>query len=177
MRAGFCGVLATAAIAIVACGDDEGRVTSVPSTGTDTAATAPETVPATDTAPEGSDTSGEATETETDRPGADGGRSPEDQPGGAGDEVPARSQALILGRGGRLRPTMVQVPPFIAIRVELRSADGADYSLSARGRRLEAGGELTSVSKTFAGLRPGKRLVLEGPQGEVTVEANAEPGP
>ena len=71
----------------------------------------------------------------------DGGTgSPEDQPGGAGDEIPARSQALISGRGGRLSPRLVRVPPFISVRVELRSTDGARYSLRGGGKTLTVGG-------------------------------------
>ena len=121
----------------------------------------------------------------TDEARADGGGaaapsgqpSPENQPGGAGDEVPASSQALITGRDGRLHPTVVRVPPFIAIRVELKSADGVEYELAGGGRDVKAGGEIQSASTTYDGLRPGKRLVLSGPQGKVTIEATAEPGP
>ena len=103
--------------------------------------------------------------------------SPEDQPGGAGDEIPARSQALITGRGGRLSPRRVFVPPFISVRVELRSADGAEYSLEGAGKRITAGGGVARTTADFDGLRPGRRLVLSGPTGRVTVEASAEPGP
>ena len=55
--------------------------------------------------------------------------SPEDQPGGAGDEEPARSLALLTGEGGRITPPTVRVPAFISIRVELRSGDGREYGL------------------------------------------------
>ena len=103
--------------------------------------------------------------------------SPEDQPGGAGDEIPARSQALITGRGGRLSPRRVFVPPFISVRVELRSADGAEYTLEGAGKRITAGGGVARTTADFDGLRPGRRLVLSGPTGRVTVEASAEPGP
>jgi len=106
-----------------------------------------------------------------------GGESPEDQPGGAGDEIPARSQALITGRGGRLSPRRVFVPPFISVRVELRSADGAEYTLEGAGKRITAGGGVARTTADFDGLRPGRRLVLSGPTGRVTVEASAEPGP
>jgi hypothetical protein len=105
--------------------------------------------------------------------------SPEDQPGGAGDEEPARSQALLTGRAGAIRPRIVRVPPFIAIRVELRSADGRAYELRLRSRRLRAGGQLGSASTTFAGLRPGEALIGRGVGGvnDVRIEASAEPGP
>lgn len=149
-------------------GDDEGRVDQE-TVGRSTTATVP-----TETTPPRTETQSQG-ESTVDVPG--GQTSPEDQAGGAGDEVPARSLAQITGRGGRLSPRLVQVPPYIAVRVELRSADGAKYSLTGRGRKLQAGGDLSSAATTFAGLRPGRRLVLTGPQGRVTVEASAEPGP
>lgn len=105
------------------------------------------------------------------------GESPEDQPGGAGDEVAARAQASITGDGGKLTPRRVQVPPFIAIRVELRSIDGKPYRLSGGGKELATGGAISVVSERFAGLRPGKRLVLKGRAGQVVIVPSAEPGP
>lgn len=106
--------------------------------------------------------------------------SPEEtQTGGAGDEEPARSQALLTGRGGRIAPRVVRVPPYISIRVELRSADGRTYQLRFGRRRLRAGGQVSSASASFPGLRPGKALVGRpvGPGNRVRIEANAEPGP
>lgn len=166
----------------VACGDEE-------TDSTDPAVTAlPTETTATEAAPRMADT--ETAETEPDETGgadaeaeAEGGGaaapggSPENQPGGAGDEVPASSQALITGRGGRLHPAVVRVPPFIAIRVVLSSEDGVEYELAGGGHDVKAGGEIESASTTYEGLRPGKRLVLSGPQGRVTIEATAEPGP
>ncbi len=167
--------LASAALALGACGDDDDD-SAQDTAATDTTAT--ETAPAT--------TPRERTETVEKGPahtdpvpdsGGTGGASPENEPGGAGDEEPARSQALFTGRNGRISPSVVRVPPFIAIRVELRSADGAAYRLQARGRTLSTDADVASASTRFAGLRPGKRLVLKGPKGTVVVEASAEPGP
>jgi len=104
-------------------------------------------------------------------------RSPEDQPGGAGDEIAARSQAMFTGRDGRVRPRLVRVPPFIAVRVELRAGDGRRYRLNGGGRTLSAGDGRPAAAQTFDGLRPGRRLVLRGTGGRVIVEASAEPGP
>lgn len=105
---------------------------------------------------------------------------PEEQPGGAGDEEPIRSQALFTGRDGRIRPRLVRVPPFLAVRVELRSADGRRYALRFGRRVLRAGGALSSSSLPLDGLRPGDSY-LGVPVGErgsrVRVEASAEPGP
>jgi hypothetical protein len=164
------------ALALAACGDDEdGNGGSGYGSGSKTGQTATET---TDTAP--TDTARTVTETGGE---AEGGgakppsTSPEDQEGGAGDEVPASSQALITGDGGKLSPGTVRVPPFIAIRVQLRSADGVEYELTGGGKTVKAGGEIETAGTTFDGLRTGAKLVLSGPQGKVTIVANAEPGP
>ena len=157
-------VAAIAAAALAGCGDDEGRVEE------DTAdrATTP-TTPAS-TAPGREETVTIPEEDLTTPP------SPEDRPGGAGDEQPASSQALFTGRGGRVRPRLVQVPPFIAIRVELRSGDGRAYRFRFGRRSIAVGADRRSDSHTFDGLRPGRRLVGSG-AGRVVIEASAEPGP
>jgi hypothetical protein len=176
-RSALVAVLLALALGLAACGDDEdeparegGYLNSPAQTATDEAART--ATSETGTAPEGAP--------EEEGGGAkapSAGGSPEESPDGAGDEIPASSQALITGRGGKLSPAVVRVPPFIAVRVELRSADGVEYELSARGRTVKAGGEIQSASTLFEGLRPGDRLVLSGPQGRVTVEPSAEPGP
>jgi hypothetical protein len=138
-----------------------------------------------DTAPAETETAPAETETETAprdaRAGSPDGRSggvaaPEDRPGGAGDEIPASTQALFTGRAGRISPRIVRVPPFIAVRVELRSGDGATYELSGAGKTLRAAGG-SAEPVVFDGLRPGKRLTLTGAGGRVFIEASAEPGP
>ncbi len=91
--------------------------------------------------------------------------------------MPNATQALVTGRGGEVSPAKVSVPPFIAITVELRSSDGQDYALRGGGKSLAAGEGENSDTVTFDGLRPGRSLVLTGPQGRVSITANAEPGP
>jgi hypothetical protein len=166
------------ALGLAACGDDEddtgatGYGAGSKTEQTDTART--ETAPTeTETETTGTETGGEAEGGGATPPPT----SPEEQEGGAGDEVPASSQALITGNGGKLSPGTVRVPPFIAIRVQLRSADGVEYELSGGGKTVKAGGEIETAGTLFDGLRPGRRLILSGPQGKVTVVANAEPGP
>ncbi len=102
---------------------------------------------------------------------------PEEQAGGAGDEVPAGTQALITGEGGKLSPRSISVPPFIAVKVVLESADGVEYAIGAGKRQIKAGGEIRSAAATFPGLKTGERLTLTGPDGSVVITANAEPGP
>jgi hypothetical protein len=160
------------ALGLAACGGDDdngatgyGAGTKTEQTDTTTETTATETT--------GTETGGEAEGGGAKPPST----SPEEQEGGAGDEVPASSQALITGNGGKLSPGTVHVPAFIAIRVQLRSADGVEYALSGGGKTIEAGGEIESAGTTFDGLRSGEKLVLSGPQGKVTIVADAEPGP
>jgi hypothetical protein len=105
--------------------------------------------------------------------------SPEDQPGGAGDEEPARSLALFTGEDGRIAPRVVRVPAFISIRVELRARDGGEYGLTFDGETIRVSGGLSSVATTIDGLRPGEAVVGKpiGEGNRVRIAATAEPGP
>jgi hypothetical protein len=105
--------------------------------------------------------------------------SPEDQPGGAGDEEPARSLALFTGEGGRITPRTIRVPAFISIRVEVRSEDGREYGLRFGSDTIRVSGGLSSASTTIDGLRPTEAIAgtPTGPGNPVRIEATAEPGP
>jgi hypothetical protein len=161
------------ALVLAGCGgDDEDE----PSTGagtteqtveqtTDSETTTTEVDPETETLPNDGDGNGVETG--------------EDQQGGAGDEIPAQTLALFTARDGAITPSVVRVPAFISIRVELRSGDGASYSLTFGDKKIQVPGELSSASTTLDGLRPGEKLVgtPTGASGKVTIEATAEPGP
>jgi hypothetical protein len=162
--------------ALSGCGGDDEDDSTTP------AATAPaetattESTPGTETEDEAekpAETETEHTEGPADMPGG------EDIPGGAGDEEPARTLALFTARGGRITPRVVRVPAFIAVKVELRSADGQTYALRFGDKTLTTGGELSSVSTTIDGLRPGEAITGKpASQGNpVRIEATAEPGP
>ena len=151
---------------VAGCGDDEEDEPER------TLPTATET----DTAPEQGRTETEtAPATTSEEPRT----SPEEEPGGAGDEEPAHSQALLTARAGRLTPRLIRVPPFIAVRVELRSGDGRAYTLLVGRERLRVGGEVSSASTLVEGLRPGRSLVVRLTEGgaRARIEASAEPGP
>jgi hypothetical protein len=164
-------VVIALAMAVSGCdGDDEESSATLP---TDTVTTPTQT--ATVEAP--TETDQESPEAETEA--APGETGPEDQPGGAGDEEPARTLALLTAEDGRITPRVVRVPAFIAIQVELRSKDGREYGLRFGDVTITAGGGLNSVSTTIDGLRPGKAITGEptGPGNPVRIEATAEPGP
>jgi hypothetical protein len=98
---------------------------------------------------------------------------PEEQ---QGDEEAIRSEAVFTGRNGRLTPSEVRVPAFIAIRVILRSADDGAYSLTINGTRLSIEGNGTDELE-LDGLLPDESYKGKSPQGNVRVVASAEPGP
>ena len=148
------------------CGDDEEDSQKNEQAGPTTAQTQ------TQTAPKGHG---------GDPPPAPGvGKSPEDQPGGAGDEEPARAPAVFTGLAGSVGPSIVRVPPFIAVRVELRSADGGRYALRLGDKTVRAGPGRRAGTFTHPGLRQGEALKgrqVGGDGGAIRIEASAEPGP
>jgi hypothetical protein len=158
------------------CGDDDDVASTTPTATTPAGTATTESTPRTETereAEEPAETETEPAEGPEDVPGG------EDMPGGAGDEEPARTLALFTARGGRITPRVVRVPAFIAVKVELRSADGQTYALRFGDTTITAGGELSSVGKTIDGLRPGEAIMGKpaGPGNPVRIEATAEPGP
>jgi hypothetical protein len=172
-RANLATVLGIALLlAVSGCGDDDDESSST-GTGESQTATA-ETQTETVEAPTETERAETATETETTP-----AESPEDEPGGAGDEEPARTLALFTAENGRITPRVVRVPAFISIQVELRSKDGAKYGLRFGDVTITAGGGLNSVSTTIDGLRPGEAIAGKptGKGNRVRVEATAEPGP
>jgi hypothetical protein len=98
----------------------------------------------------------------------------------SGDETPISTQALITGRGGKLSPVRIQVPPFIAVTVVLHAADAQPYAIAVGGRTLSVGAARTQASVKLPGLRPEGRYVATtkaGSPSRVVIVASAEPGP
>ena len=164
-------------LVVAGCGDDDEERTSTTATQTQTEKSPPPPPTVTETEPQPEETEPEPEPTETVEPPPE--TSPEDAPGGAGDEEPARSLALFTGRGGKITPRVVRVPAFISIRIELRSADGREYALRFKGETVRVSSALGSVSTIFDGLRPGASIVgtPAGGGAKVRIEATAEPGP
>jgi hypothetical protein len=159
-------------LAISGCGGDDENGSTTPAATTPAETTTESTPPETEKQ--------EPMETEEQEPDdTEQAETPEERPGGAGHEEPARTLALLTARGGRITPRAVRVPAFISIKVELRSADGETYSLSFGDTTITAGGQLNSVATTLDGLRPGEAIVgrPDGAGNPVRIEATAEPGP
>jgi hypothetical protein len=107
--------------------------------------------------------------------------SPEQQPGGAGDETPIATQALFTGKGGKVSPSRVRVPPFIAVKIVLHAKDEKGYTLLVDGKEVAVGEGRTKATVRLDGLRPGAKYVLHNQfgnkPGTLVIVANAEPGP
>jgi hypothetical protein len=107
-----------------------------------------------------------------------GPKTPEQQPGGAGDEQPIGVDAVFTGRRGDVTPRVVQVPPFIQVKVTLVSGDGRKYALTIDGTRLTVGGSVKRRSVQLAGLHQnGSYRGKLATGGGVEIVASAEPGP
>jgi len=156
-----------AALVLGGCGADEEPATpSSTGSGSTTSTTSPS---------EGS-TAG-STETGTSESTETGRSSSEDDEGGAGDEQPIRSEVRVEGRDGSLTPRRIRVPPFIAVRLELRSRDDRRYRVSIAGRTLVAGPQ-DRARLTLDGLMPDRSYALRGLDGvnDVRIVASGEPG-
>jgi hypothetical protein len=158
------------ALGAAGCGSDKEKK------GGSVAGRPPERTAAQETATEKTNQTGTGTTDESNPQGT----SPESQPGGAGDEAPNRAPAMFTGRGGRITPRLIQVPPFIAVRVELRSADSRPYGLRFGRKTLRVGPQVSSAATSLDGLHQGQTIVgrpIGGGGNTVRIEASAEPGP
>jgi hypothetical protein len=166
-------------IGVAGCGGDDEPMAQDPRT-----SQAPELSTGTDRQPtDGTESEAEPANPDTSapepKPPSTETSSPEDEPGGAGDEQPIGIDAAFTGKGGKLTPRQVQVPPFIAVTVHLESSDGREYQLQIGGQRLSVGSGRKEDSVTLAGLHQGGayRGRLLGDGQVVRITANAEPGP
>lgn len=159
------GLCALALVFAAGCGDDEERSAATTSTGIATGA-ATETQPATVPEAGATDTTGRET-------------SPEDQPGGAGDEEAARSEAVLEFGSAGLSPEEVRVPPFIPVVLIVRS-DGTEYDLTYRAPSSGGGANgTTEADFEIDGLRPGQEIevVERNTDTTATVVASDDVGP
>jgi hypothetical protein len=165
------------AVVLAGCGGGNGGGTTTTAPPAASTPSQPAQTTQTATAPE--TTTPTTTEPEHKQKGK-GKTSPEDQPGGAGDETPIATQALFTGNNGTVSPARVRVPPFIAVQVVLRAKDQRGYTLIVDGKEVAVGEGRKRATVQLDGLRPGDRYVVKNAFGtpkRLVIVANAEPGP
>lgn len=112
-------------------------------------------------------------------PGCGDDSEPSKPPGESdeGDERPIRSEVVFKARGGRIRPALARVPPFILVFVRLESADGRTYVLRIGDKTVRAGSGRRSAGVELPGLRPGEAYIGRpaGAGTPVRIEASNEP--
>jgi len=90
-----------------------------------------------------------------------GAVAPEEQEGGAGDETAARTPITISIDGDSVTPRESRVPPFLGVKLTLRSRDGAAHSVriaTVPGQfEVPASG---ASARDVDGLQPGTYAVL-----------------
>jgi hypothetical protein len=164
------GLVCLALVALAGCGGGGGGGTTTPSSSTPAAA-----IPKPKTT--GLGTSEPEIKTQT--APTQSSTSPENQQGGAGDETPIATQAEFTGNGGDIAPPTIRVPPFIAVKVVLHSADGGTYGIEVAHHELSVDSAAPTATVTLSGLRAGKRYTVDvtGAPETLAIVANAEPGP
>ena len=172
-RAAAAGATALALLALAGCGGDSDTVSDPRTDAPESVSTGTDHEPTVGT-PEEREPSKTPTTPEESPPA----ESPEDQPGGAGDEEPIGVDAAFTGRGGKVAPRVVRVPPFIQVTVTLTSADGDNYTIDFGDDRVTVGPGRKRASVVLDGLRQGAAYTgrIRG-GGSVVIEASAEPGP
>jgi hypothetical protein len=176
-RAAAVGATALALVALAGCGADSETVSDARRDAPETVSTGTDHEPTVST-PEQSQAAEPTVTTPETGPTTTGPKSPESQPGGAGDEEPIGVDAAFTGRGGKVTPGIVRVPPFIAVTVTLTSADGRPYAVEIGGQQLAVGPGRKHASVRLDGLRQGASYPgrVQG-DGNVEIQASAEPGP
>jgi hypothetical protein len=106
-----------------------------------------------------------------------GATSPEDQPGGAGDEQPIRVPARFTFSGAGLSPAEVAVPAFLNIRLIGVSKDGQPHELVFQGTTVEVPADGRAAADV-GGLKKGRYgVTIDGRENAATIVSGAEPGP
>jgi hypothetical protein len=161
IRTRYKALALVAALALAGCGGSKAHSTASGDTSTGHTATAPSNGSLGLTSGGGQTT--QPSETSTSQQG--------------GGSEPVRAPAMLTGRGGRITPTSVAVPSYIAVEISLASADGGTYQLAVAGKKLSVSGSHPNASVTLPGLRPGSSYKATGGGQTISITPSAEPGP
>jgi len=168
LRAPLTAALLAAAL-LSGCGGDEETSSYRAPAATPTAEAAPEATPT--ATPAGTP---EATATPTATPSP---ASPEDQPGGAGDEEAIRVPVQFTVDGEGITPPQVSVPAFLALELIVSNDLPEPVTVRLDGTEpLTVGPGETSRAR-LEGRRPGSYRIDAGASGEALLVTGVEPGP
>jgi hypothetical protein len=156
------------AAALAGCGGDDEQTTSTQAT----PAPPPSTVTPTPTeTPTASPT---ATATEQPSPT----ESPEDKPGGAGDEEAIRVPAeFTISSDLHISPQQVSMPAFLQIEFIVHNKSSQPVVVRFVGRKLMTVQPNDNASTTVEGRKKGSYVVSAQPGGDAVVITGVEPGP
>jgi hypothetical protein len=163
VRLAIATVLAAAALA--GCGGDDGEQSST------TPAPAPST--ATETATPADSATPSPSATEQPLPSV----SPEDQPGGAGDEEPTRVPVEFTITDGKISPPQVAVPAFLALELIVHNESSAQVVVRLEGAQPMTVGAGDTGRARLEGRKKGSYPVDAGEAGQALLVTGAEPGP
>lgn len=169
LRSGL-AILAALALGLAACGDDSGG-------GSTGAASITSTSPPVATAPSAMEPPPDATGPATVPPGgAEHTGRDQDQAGG---EEPVRVDAQFTVRGGRLSPSTVTTPAFLAVQVSVRNLDGVAREVVVRADRVYrlSVGPGRRAARLIPGQPAGNYAVLVQGRRRGALVFGGEPGP
>jgi hypothetical protein len=153
------------AAALCGCGGDE-ATTSAPAPTPSPSAAPTEAPTATPTAT--------PSPTATDAPTPE---SPEDQPGGAGDEQEARVPIELTVASGGITPPRVSVPGFLALELIVHNKLPVEVVVRLEGANPMTVGPGETGRARLEGRRPGRYTIDAGAAGKAVLITGVEPGP
>jgi hypothetical protein len=156
-----------AAAALCGCGGDEQTTAApTPTPSPPAAATEAPTATATPTAT--------PTPTATDAPTPE---SPEDQPGGAGDEQEVRVPIELTVASGGITPPQVSVPGFLALELIVHNKLPGEVVVRLEGAKPITVGPGETGRARLEGRRPGRYTIDAGAAGKAVLITGVDPGP
>ena len=163
MRLAIATLLVAAALA--GCGGDDGEQSSATPAAAPSAATESATASGTGTP--------SPTATEQPLPSV----SPEDQPGGAGDEEPTRVPVEFTITDGKISPPQVAVPAFLALELIVNNKSSQQVVVRLEGAQPMTVGAGETGRARLEGRKKGSYVVDAGSAGQAVLVTGVEPGP
>jgi hypothetical protein len=161
-----------AAVALAGCGGDDEQTSATQAT---PAPPPSQTATATPTATATATPTPSATATAQPSPTA---TSPEDQPGGAGDEEAIRVPAeFTISPAGKITPPQISVPAFLQIEITVRNRSGRPVDVTWASDKLMTVQPHGGASTIVKGRKKGSYVLSANPGGDALIVTGVEPGP